>query len=155
VTLDRIELALRLGLGAAVSVLLSAIAAICFLEVILRYLFAASLSWYDELVGYLLVWLTFLSAVLAQSHGQHIGISDLVEHAPPRSRRVLELAKHTVLVAVHLVLLIYGAQLAMRFLGERATTVPVPMGVVYGVIPASAALMLLVEGARIARLVRS
>jgi TRAP-type C4-dicarboxylate transport system permease small subunit len=155
VTLDRIELALRSGLGVAVSILLSAIAVICFLEVILRYVFAASLSWYDELVGYLLVWLTFLGAVLAQSHGQHIGIGDLVEHAPARFRRVLELAKHMVLVAVHLVLLVFGAQLAMRFLGERAITVPVPMGVVYGVIPVSAALMLVMQAARIARLIRS
>jgi len=154
VTLDRIELALRSGLGVAVSVLLSAIAVICFLEVILRYLFAASLSWYDELVGYLLVWLTFLSAVLAQSHGQHIGIRDLVDRAPERARRALSLASHLVLFAVHLVLLVYGAQLAMRFLGEPATTVAVPMGVVYSVIPISAALMLVVEGARIARVVR-
>jgi len=59
-----------------------------------------------------------------------------------------------VLFAVHLVLLVYGAQLAVRFLGEPATTVAVPMGVVYSVIPISAALMLVVEGARIARVVR-
>ena len=154
-TLDRVELALRSGLGVAVAVLLSAIAVICFLEVILRYLFAASLSWYDELVGYLLVWLTFLGAVLAQSHGQHVGIEDLVDRAPERARRALTLTSHLVLVAVHLVLLAYGAQLAMRFLGERAITVPVPMGVVYGVIPVSAALMLVVQAARIARLIRS
>lgn len=154
-TLDRIEVTLRSALGVAVSVLLSAMAGICFLEVILRYLFAASLSWYDELVGYLLVWLTFLSAVLAQSHGQHIGIADLVMRAPERARRTLALASHFVLVAVHLALLFYGAQLALRFLGERATSVPVPMGAVYGVIPLSAALMLVVEAAQIARLVRS
>jgi C4-dicarboxylate transporter DctQ subunit len=154
VTLDRFELTLRSGLGVAVAVLLSAIAVICFLEVILRYVFAASLSWYDELVGYLLVWLTFLGAVLAQSHGQHIGIGDLVERAPERARRTLALASHLVLIAVHLVLLVYGAQLAIRFLGERAITFPVPMGVVYGVIPVSAALMLLAEGIRVVRLVR-
>jgi len=154
VTLDRVELALRSGLGVAVAVLLSAIAVICFLEVILRYLFAASLSWYDELVGYLLVWLTFLGAVLAQSHGQHVGIEDLVDRAPERARQALTLTSHLVLVAVHVVLLAYGAQLAMRFLGERATSVPVPMGVVYAVIPISAALMLVVETARVARLVR-
>jgi len=154
VTLDRIELALRSGLGVAVSVLLSAIAVICFVEVILRYVFAASLSWYDELVGYLLVWLTFLSAVLAQSHGQHIGIPDLVERAPERARRWLSVASHLVLAGVHGVLLVYGAQLAVRFLGERAITVPVPMGVVYGVIPISAALMLVAEAIRVVRLVR-
>ncbi len=151
---ERVERALRSGLGAVVAFLLSAVALICFLEVILRYVFTASLSWYDELVGYLLVWLTFLGAVLAQSHGQHIGIENLVERAPESVRRLLELANHAVLVAVHLVLLVYGGELALRFLGERAITVPVPMGVVYGVIPLSAALTLAVEGLRITRLLR-
>jgi TRAP-type C4-dicarboxylate transport system permease small subunit len=154
VSFERIEGRLRSALGVAVSLLLSAIFLICFFEVILRYVFAASLPWYDELVGYLLVWLTFLGAVLAQSHGQHIGIENLVERAPARFRRVLELASHGVLAGVHLVLLVYGAQLALRFLEERAITVPVPMGVVYSVIPLSAALMLVVETARIARLIR-
>ncbi len=74
---------------------------ICLSEVVLRYVFAASLSWYDEVVGYLLVWLTFLGAVLAQSHEQHIGIGDLVDRAPARARRALAIARHLVLVGVH------------------------------------------------------
>jgi TRAP-type C4-dicarboxylate transport system permease small subunit len=155
VNLDRAELALRTALGVAVSLLLAAMVAICLAEVVLRDVFAGSFSWYDETVGYLLVWLTFLGAVLAQSHDQHIGIGDLVERAPPRLRRTLELTGHLVLAGVHVVLLVYGWQLAARFLGERAITVPVPMGVVYAVIPLSAALMLLVETACIARLVRT
>lgn len=154
-TLDRAEIALRSFLGAAVALLVGSIAVICLVEVILRYLFAASLAWYDETVGYLLVWLTFLGAVLAQSHEQHIGIADLVARAPERARRSLAIASHLVIVGVHLVLLLYGWQLAIRFPGERAITLPVPMGVVYGVIPVSAALMLMVETARIARLFRA
>ena len=154
-SVDRAELVLRAALGVAVSVLLVAMVAICLAEVVLRYVFAGSFSWYDETVGYLLVWLTFLGAVLAQSHDQHIGIGDLVERASPRLRQALQLARHLVLAAVHLVLLVYGWQLAVRFLGERAITVPVPMGAVYAVVPLSAALMLLVEAARIARLVRA
>ncbi len=153
-SLERFEHSLRSLLGVVVSLLLAAMVAICLSEVVLRYVFAASLSWYDEVVGYLLVWLTFLGAVLAQSYEQHIGIGDLVDRAPPRARRALALARHLVLVGVHVVLLLYGWQLAIRFLGERAITVPVPMGVVYAVIPLSAALMLLVEGAHIARLIR-
>jgi TRAP-type C4-dicarboxylate transport system permease small subunit len=155
VILERAELALRSVLGVAVSLLLAAMAAICLFEVVLRYVFAASFSWYDETVGYLLVWLTFLGAVLAQSHDQHIGIGDLVERAPPGARRWLRLATHLVLAGIHVVLLVYGWQLAVRFLGESAITVPIPMGAVYAVVPLSAALMLVVEAARIARLVRA
>lgn len=154
-SLERVELTLRSILGAVVAFLLSAIAVICVVEVILRYLFGASLTWYDELVGYLLVWLTFLGAVLAQSCGEHIGIGDLVDRAPARLRRALELARHAVLAAIHLVLLIYGGELALRFLGESASSFPLPMGVVYGVIPLSTALMLAVETVRIARTIKA
>ena len=117
-SLDRVELALRSSLGVAVAVLLSAIAVICFLEVILRYVFAASLSWYDELVGYLLVWLTFLGAVLAQSHGQHIGIGDLVERAPERARRPIELASSRIVGA----LVIHPFSISARTIWSRSAT---------------------------------
>jgi TRAP-type C4-dicarboxylate transport system permease small subunit len=150
-----VELALRRVLDLVIAILIAAIAVICLLEVILRYLFLSSFAWYDEFVGYLLVWLTFLGAVLAQSHDQHIGIADLVERAPLRLRRALELGCQLVLAGVHVVLLVYGWQLAARFLTERAITVPVPMGAVYAVVPLSAALMLVVQAARIARLVRA
>jgi TRAP-type C4-dicarboxylate transport system permease small subunit len=155
VILERLELALRSILGIAVSVILCLMVVICLAEVVLRYIFSSSFPWYDETVGYLLVWLTFLGAVLAQSHDQHIGIADLVERAPLRLRRALELGCQLVLAGVHVVLLVYGWQLAARFLAERAITVPVPMGAVYAVVPLSAALMLVVQAARIARLVRA
>lgn len=151
--LDRLEHHLRIALGVLVGVLMAAIAIICFVEVILRYLFGASLSWYDEFVGYLLVWLTFLGAVLAQSHHQHIGIENLVEMASGKRKRLLEITNHLLMVAIHLVLLVYGAELAARFLREEAITLPVPMGVIYAVMPLSATLMLTVEGIRIAHLV--
>jgi TRAP-type C4-dicarboxylate transport system permease small subunit len=154
VTPKSVEAKLRSPLGALVSLLLAGIAVLCFVEVVLRYFFARSLSWYDELAGYLLVWLTFLGAVLAQVHRQHIGIEELLERAPERSRRWMEAARHSVLLAVHLALLVYGTELALRFLGESASSVPVPMGAVYAVIPLSAALMVVLESARIVRIFR-
>jgi TRAP-type C4-dicarboxylate transport system permease small subunit len=153
--LDRVERILRSGLSIAASLVLSAIAVICFVEVILRYVYGDSFPWYDEFVGYLLVWLTFLAAVLAQSHRQHIGIENLLERLPEGRRRVVELLNHSLIFAVHVVLLVYGAQLVARFLSENAITLPVPMGIVYSVIPAYAALMLVVEAIAIARLTRS
>jgi TRAP-type C4-dicarboxylate transport system permease small subunit len=154
VTRAGLDRALRRGLGLVLAILLGGIAAICFVEVILRYVFLASLAWYDEFVGYLLVWLTFLGAVDAQAHGNHIGIANLVESMPERLRKAAMLSSHAVLVGIHLVLLLYGAQLAFRFLDENAVTLPVPMGVIYSVIPVSAALMLMVEGIQIASLLR-
>jgi TRAP-type C4-dicarboxylate transport system permease small subunit len=152
-SLDRLEQILRSGLGVLVSVLLAAISILCIVEVVLRYVFGESLAWYDEFVGYLLVWLTFFGAVLAQSHNQHIGVENLVERASPAFQKALRLTSHALLVGIHLVLLVYGTRLVLRFLDENAITLPVPMGVIYSVIPVSAALLLMVEAVHIARLV--
>lgn len=151
--LDRLEAGLRTVLGAGTGLILAAIAAICFVEVVLRYGFGSSFGWYDEFVGYLLVWLTFFGAVLAQSYRQHIGIENLVESASGTTRKILTLANHVLMIAIHLVLLFYGSELVTRFLGEDAITLPVPIGLVYIVIPASAALMLLIEAIHVTRLV--
>ncbi|HSF14514.1 MAG TPA: TRAP transporter small permease [Vicinamibacteria bacterium] len=153
--LDRAESAVRTALACAASVTLAAIAGICFVEVVLRYGFGSSFGWYDEFVGYLLVWLTFLGAVLAQSQGQHIGIENLLDSAPDRLRFALRLANHAILVAIHLVLLVYGFQIVARLLTERAITLPIPMGYIYAVLPVSAIFMLLVESIQIARTLRA
>ena len=134
--------------------ILAAIATICFVEVVRRP-FGASFVWYDEFIGYLLVWLTFLGAVLARSYHQHIGVENLLDRVSPAKRRLLELATHGLMVLVHVVLLLYGAQLVSRFLTERAITLDIPIGLIYLVIPLSAALMLLVEALQITRLLNS
>ncbi|MFQ5789690.1 MAG: TRAP transporter small permease [Acidobacteriota bacterium] len=152
--LERSERAVRLLLEKTVVVLLSAIAVICFVEVVLRYGFGRSFGWYDEFTGYLLVWLTFLGAVLAQQQGRHIGVENLFERLGRQGRRLLMLFVQALLIAIHLVLLAYGSQLVARFLSDRAITLPVPMGIVYLVIPLSAALMLSVQVMAVTRLLR-
>ncbi len=151
---DRVENILRSVLSAAVALVLAAIAVICFLEVVRRP-FGGSFVWYDEFVGYLLVWLTFLAAVLARSHHQHIGVDNVLEKVSAGARRAIELVGHAIMIAVHIVLFLYGAELVSRFLTERAITVDIPVGLIYAIIPLSAALMLIVEIIHVARLVSS
>ena len=153
-SLERIETGLRSILSAAVALVLAAIAAICFIEVVRRP-FGGSFVWYDEFVGYLLVWLTFLGAVLARSYRQHIGIENLLERVGSSTRRWLELVNHALMILVHLVLLGYGSQMVLRFLSERAITVDIPLGLVYLIIPLSAALMLVVEAIHLTRTLRA
>jgi len=136
-------------------VVLAAMALICFLEVMLRYGLGSSFGWYDEFTGYLLVWLTFLGAVLAQLEEKHIGVGDLAGHFGPRWRRAAAFATLGLMLVLHILLLYYGGQLAIRFLTDRAITLPVPMGIIYAVIPLSAVLMLALLMIQLGRLLRS
>jgi len=145
-----IEGTLRSGLSVAVAAILAALASICFIEVVRRP-FGGSFVWYDEFVGYLLVWLTLLGAALARSQHQHIGVDNLLDKLSPKTRRGVTLSSHIVMVLVHVVLFVYGSQLVTRFLSERAITVDIPIGYVYAIIPLSAILMLAIEAIHIAR----
>ena len=98
------------------------------MEVVLRYGFGGGVGFYDELAGFLLVWLTFLGAVLARREGAHIGIRDLIRRLPGPARRAAVLLEHLVMLGLHLLLFWFGAVLVIRFLDERAITMPVPMG---------------------------
>jgi TRAP-type C4-dicarboxylate transport system permease small subunit len=152
--LARTERILRRFLEAAVVAGLTAMAVICFVEVVLRYRFAESFGWYDEFTGYLLVWLTFLGAVLAQLDNRHIGVGNLFRRLSPKGCLYRDLILTVLMVAIHVLLLVKGWQLAARLSSEQAITLPVPMGFVYAVIPLSAAFMLLVLTIQAARLVR-
>ena len=152
---DRLERVIRRFLEATLVVVLASMVAICFLEVVLRYGLGGSFGWYDEFTGYLLVWLTFLGAITAQQEDKHIGVGDLIGHFGPRWRRAAAVTTLGLMMLLHVLLLYYGGQLAIRFLTDRAITLPVPMGMLYAVIPLSAALMLVVLLIQLGRLLRS
>jgi len=142
-------------LASGCSVLLAGIAALCLVEVTLRYGFGSGLGFYDELAGFLLVWLTFLGAVLARRDGAHIGIPNLVSRLGSGPRRFARIAEHGVVLALHLVIAWFGSVLVLRFVGERAITMPAPMGLFYLVLPLFAVMTALLEGRRLWRVLRN
>ena len=148
---ERLDHGIRALLEAMLLVILSSMAVVCFVEVVLRYGLGSSFVWYDEFTGYLLVWLTFLGAVAARQDGRHIGLGEVAERLGPRWKRLAKLCTHGLMIALHLLLFSYGGLLAVRFLTDRAITLPVPMGIIYIVIPFSALLMLGVEAIQLGR----
>jgi TRAP-type C4-dicarboxylate transport system permease small subunit len=151
----RLERVIRRFLEGTLVLVLASMAAICFLEVVLRYGLGSSFGWYDEFTGYLLVWLTFLAAVTAQQEQRHIGVGDLAGRFGPGWRRAAALTTLALMILLHVLLVYYGGRLALRFLTDRAITLPVPMGIIYAVIPLSAALMLVVLLIQLGQLLRS
>ena len=76
-------------LRAVIAALFLFFVSITFAQVVLRYGFANSLPWIDELSRYAFIWLVFLSAALVARKGAHIAIDIVEEIAPPRVRIAL------------------------------------------------------------------
>ena len=69
--------------------LLAGMTAMVFTNVVLRYGFNSGIDVSEELSRFFFVWLTFLGAVVAMRHSQHMGFDLVVLMAGPRLRRVL------------------------------------------------------------------
>ena len=128
--------------------------AMVLVGVFYRYVVDEALSWYDEFAGYLLVWLTMFGSVAALARRKHISFDTLVLKFPPRARRAAEIFGVLCVAGFSLVLLLAGWQLVREMTDETATSLPwVKMSWIYGVMPISGALLLLIGLVQLARAV--
>lgn len=134
--LTRIVERLLIGLSAA-------IALVVFLQVLFRYLLQQPLFWSEELPRYLLIWMSFLAAAVAQRDEAHINITLVVNRLPAGGRRLAHLAANALMLAF-LGVLIYSGSLVTRItVAHRSTALQIPMAAVYIALPLGAALMAL------------
>jgi C4-dicarboxylate transporter DctQ subunit len=73
-----------------VSILLSIMILIAFLQIVLRNLFATGLTWGDPLVRNLVLWVGFIGATIATREGKHISIDVVSQWVPSRGKIVIE-----------------------------------------------------------------
>lgn len=74
----------------ALCLLLFFMVTITFVTVVTRYVFDLPLSYIDQLVPNLFVWVTFLGASAAVKRHAHLGLSLLYDMAPAGARAVLD-----------------------------------------------------------------
>jgi len=72
---------------AVVTVLLSTMVVVVFLQVVFRFLVKASLPWSEELARYLMVWTVFIGASMGAKVGAHVGVEAFLQLLPMGARR--------------------------------------------------------------------
>ena len=119
------------------------IASVVFLQVVFRYVLQQPLYWSEELPRYLLIWMSFLAAALAQKNEAHINITLAVTPLPTVVQRGIRLFANLVILGF-LGVLVYSGSLVTRITAaHRSTALQIPMAVVYAALPVGAALMML------------
>lgn len=145
VELDSEPFLLRL-LGAAVDACLvvggAAIVLLVFGNVLSRFLLDWDVAWSGELVGFLLLWTTFLGGAAAARRGAHMRIGELVETLKGRPRALLETLGLGLVVVVLLLLAWYGWIIVERTWPQQTTVLYWPVGLLYASLPVSSLLTL-------------
>jgi TRAP-type C4-dicarboxylate transport system permease small subunit len=114
---------------------------VVFLQVLFRYLLRQPLFWSEELPRYLLIWMTFLAAALAQKHDAHINITLCLAPLSTRARQALKILTDAVILAFFWILIYSGSLVTNITAHHRSTALQLPMGLVYAALPVGAILM--------------
>lgn len=104
------------------------LALMSFVEVVLRYLFNHSFSWFEELSRYISVFLTFLGASLGVKYGLHFSMDFFVEKAGYRlgnfMRIISNLLSATLFIIIAWLSWKHANKLLMREVTSGAMQIP-------------------------------
>lgn len=128
---------------AIIAGIMGVLVVLIFTQVVLRYLFASSLLWIEELGRFMFVWLMFLGISVGVYQGKHIAITFMIEILPKWGAKLFTLLS-TLLVAVFFTCLAYkGWEFALFNIAGESSVLFIPLGYVYFIMPISSALCVL------------
>ncbi len=119
------------ALNVVLCVVLIAMTAMVFGNVVLRYVFNSGISVSEELSRWLLVWLTFVGAVIALNDGGHLGTEVVMSRLPnPLKRVAMVVGLLMMLYATWLLLAgsLTQTEINMRVMGSASG---IPVGVMH------------------------
>ncbi|PID21756.1 C4-dicarboxylate ABC transporter permease [Sporosarcina sp. P3] len=121
------------------------IVALVFLQVLSRYVFNISVGWSAELARYLLIWITWISMSYTIRKNDHIKITLLVDRLPVNVQKVVQVLVVLLWSVFAFVMAIVGTQVVqtLKLMGQKTSTLGLPMWVVYLIIPIGGVLMLI------------
>jgi TRAP-type C4-dicarboxylate transport system permease small subunit len=115
---------------------LAAMTILVFASVVLRYCFAISFRWSDELTRYLFIYIVFLGIPIAYRHGDHVVIEIATRYLPERIRRRLTVPTHVIIGVLMLVLGIAGLWITFGKMGTALTPgLQIPRAVMHAALP--------------------
>ncbi len=120
-----------LVLKAAIAALLAAMVVLVFGNVVLRYGFNSGIVVSEEAARWLLVWLTFLGAIVALREHRHLGIDTLVRKLSPRAKRVVFVINYTLMLYANWLLLLGSWRQMLITWSDRSPAAGFHVGLFY------------------------
>lgn len=152
-TVERlVDLYCRL-LKLAIALCLAVMVVLVFTNVAMRYLLNSGIPTSEELSRWLLVWLTFLGAIVALRQHGHLGVDTLVRALPALGKKICFIASYLLMLYADWLLTLGSWKQAVLTYGDTAPASGISVGLffyssglVFGV---SAAVILLLDLVRV------
>lgn len=114
---------------------LAMVALTCW-QVFTRYILKNPSSWSEELVSYLFAWASLFGAALVTGERGHMNIPILVEKMGMKIQKALAIFAELIACAFAVIILIFGGvQIVSLAMGQMTSSLGVPIGVFYIMLP--------------------
>ena len=133
--------AFRTGIKNLAVVLFMVVLGIAFIAVICRYVLNSSLTWAEEAIRYICMWVFFLTMFESTRTGSHLAL-DLIPgflHGKPKA--ALNIFIELVNIIFDGILIYYGTNLTIVNMMQKSPAMHIPYGYIYMAIPMGSALM--------------
>lgn len=107
------------------------LAIVMILQIFCRKVLNNSLSWSDEMGGYLLVWLTLYGAVAALYDKKHLAIDAMVTRLPQKGQQIMRLIVDCLIALFLVIIFYYSLPLMTKLSGMTAVSLPIPRSFIY------------------------
>jgi TRAP-type transport system small permease protein len=148
---DRVLVALERALLPLLAGLLAFITIGVFIQVVLRYLFATSFLWGEELSLFAFIWCVFIGTAICSFRRTHFAFDIFSERLHGRAAGVHRLVIDLCVLAVTLVMIIEGWRFSQLSIQRMSPALGITLFVPTAVIPLAGALMLIVNAVDIVR----
>jgi TRAP-type C4-dicarboxylate transport system permease small subunit len=116
----------------AIALCLAVMVVLVFGNVVLRYVFNSGITISEELSRWLMVWLTFLGAIVALREHAHLGVDTLVRALPPTGKRICFVVSYSLMLFADWLLLSGSWKQIIITAGDRAPATNLSVGLFYG-----------------------
>ena len=134
--------------------LTGAMVAIVILQVFMRYVVNAALSWPEELTRYFMIWSGLLASVYAHREGQHVGVALLTDKLRPNGRKIVQVVSHLLIAGFSLLMTWEGIGSLKSYSGISSTALRIRMDIVYSAVPVCFFLLALVSLVAVVEIIR-
>ncbi|GAB3338769.1 TRAP transporter small permease [Chromohalobacter beijerinckii] len=122
--------------GAIAGLLLASMSLIALWQVFTRYALNSPSTYTEELLRYLMVWMAFLGAAYGIGKGNHLALTILEGMISPSKALALMIFHNILITLVVLFVIVWGGyQFAASNLIIKSSTLGLPMGYIYSIIP--------------------
>lgn len=121
-----------------------ALAVVMVLQIFFRKVLNNSLSWSDEVGGYLLVWIAFFGAVTALYEGRHLNIDYFTSKMSGRGQLLIKLAADVLIIGLLAIIGWYSLPLIKSMLHATIISLNFPRWILYLVLPITAVFSIII-----------